>query len=305
MSGLAPLVLSKQDVSLIDQHFKETLRNLLRLHSCTPSPVIYFLAGSLPGTALVHLRQLTLFGMICRLENNILNTHARNIFSSSTPSMKSWFFQIREICLSYSLPHPLVLLTNPLTKQQFKKITKSAVVDYWEQKLRAEATNLSSLQFFSPSFMTLVSPHPIWTTAGSSPSKVAMATVQALMLSGRYRTQKLCSHWSQQTSGYCLLAKTCSTSIEDLPHILSKCDGLLPIREKLLRFTLNYCEVNPIIKQIVLPLCQPSNPAFCQFMLDCSVLPQVILLHQFHGNIILQHLFHITRSWTYTLHKER
>ena len=122
-----------------------------------------------------------------------------------------------------------------------------------------------------------------------------MATVQALMLSGRYRTQQLCSHWSPQATGFCIIAKTCSNKIEDLPHILSNCDGLLPTREKLLRFTLTYCENNPIIKQLVLPLCQPTHPNFCQFLLDCSVLPQVILSHQLHGNVVHHHLFHITR----------
>ena len=51
MSGLAPLVLSKQEVQMIEQQYKETLRCLLRLHEGTPRSVVYFLAGSLPGTA--------------------------------------------------------------------------------------------------------------------------------------------------------------------------------------------------------------------------------------------------------------
>ena len=305
MSGLAPLVLTKHDVLLIEQHYKETLRSLQRLHSGTPSSVTYFLAGSLPGTALLHLRQLTLFGMISRLPENILHSHAKDIFTSTTLSKKSWFFQIRDLCLCYGLPHPLDILSNPLSKEKFKTMVKSSVIDYWEQKLRGEASNLSSLQYFKPSFMSLTSPHPLWTTAGSSPSMVAMATVQAQLLSGRYRSQQLCSHWTPHASGCCLLSSSCSTTIEDLPHILSRCVALLPIREKLLRFTLSYCERYPIIKEIVLIFCQPSHPEFCQFLLDCSVMPQVILANQLHGKQILHHLFLITRTWTYNLHKER
>ena len=101
MSGLAPLLLSKSDIAIIEAHYKETIRNLQRLHSCTPSPVIYFLAGSLPGIALLHQRQLSLFGMISRLPDNILHEHAKKIYSSEIPAIKSWFTQIREFCLCY------------------------------------------------------------------------------------------------------------------------------------------------------------------------------------------------------------
>ena len=61
--------------------------------------------------------------------------------------------------------------------------------------LREEASVLSS-SFFNPSFMSLQRSHPIWLTAGHSPFKVAMATIQAKMLSGRYRCGYLTRHWS-------------------------------------------------------------------------------------------------------------
>ena len=165
-SGLAPLVLTIKDISIIDQHHKETLRSIQRLPSNTPQSVTCFLAGSLPGQAILHLRQLSIFSMICRLENDILRQHAVNIFRYEIRSTKSWFIQIYDICKLYNLPHPLKLLMEPLTKLQFKTLTKKKVIDYWEQKLRSEAKPLSSLQFFRPEFMSLASPHPLWTTAG-------------------------------------------------------------------------------------------------------------------------------------------
>jgi hypothetical protein len=259
LSGLAPLLLSKAEEGLIEKHHKEVLMNTQRLLPCTPRPVTCFLAGSLPGTALLHLRQLTVFGMICRLPENILHTHAVNIFCSITQSSKSWFLRIRELCLQYLLPHPLQLLTCPLPKEVFKNLIKKHVVNHWEQLLRHEAAGLDSLVFFDPSFMSLTKPHPIWTTAGSSPAKVAMASVQAKMISGRFRTELLCSHW------------------------------------------LNL----PVIKKIALEFCSPTSPHFCQFLLDCSVLPPVILAVQEHGINILDQLFQLTRTWVYTLHKAR
>ena len=114
MSGLGPLVLTDPEITMIDQHHKETLICLLRLHQNTPRSAIYFMAGSLPGSALLHLRQLSTFGMITRLNGNILHQHASNIFSFSTISPKSWFNQIRRWCLLYTVliykhMHPCML----------------------------------------------------------------------------------------------------------------------------------------------------------------------------------------------------
>ena len=140
MSGLAPLVLSDQEITMIDQHHKETLRCLLRLHQNTPRSVIYFLAGCLPGSALLHLRQLSIFAMITRLPGSILHQHATSFFSFSTISKKSWFHQIRKWCLLYDLPRPQVLLSAPpLTKETFKSNVRKKVISYWENLLRGQA----------------------------------------------------------------------------------------------------------------------------------------------------------------------
>ena len=50
-----------------DHHHKVTLERLLRLYPCTPAPVVYLLAGCPPARATLHLRQLSLLGMVARL----------------------------------------------------------------------------------------------------------------------------------------------------------------------------------------------------------------------------------------------
>ena len=64
LSGLAPLVQSIQEVSILSGHFKQHVERLLKLHRATPEPVVWFLAGCLPVEALLHLRQASIFGMI-------------------------------------------------------------------------------------------------------------------------------------------------------------------------------------------------------------------------------------------------
>ena len=107
LSGLAALVLTKREIDMIDHHYQETIRQLLRLHKNTPRCVLFFLAGCLPGAALIHMRQLNLFGMICRMgPQNLLHQHARNFLTSVVQFKGSWFVQIRKWCLLYHLPHP-------------------------------------------------------------------------------------------------------------------------------------------------------------------------------------------------------
>ena len=83
MSGLGSLVLSPYETSIVDQQYKRTLQCILKLSVNSPSSLVHFAAGSLPGSALLDLRQLALFGMICRLSGNPLNIHAKTPQSSS------------------------------------------------------------------------------------------------------------------------------------------------------------------------------------------------------------------------------
>ena len=97
--------------------------------------MIYFLSGSLPATALLHQRQMALFSMICHLKEDPLHTHASYALLHSEKCSKSWFVQIRDICLQYGLPHPLKLLEDPLSKQRLKTMMKTKIIGYWQELL--------------------------------------------------------------------------------------------------------------------------------------------------------------------------
>ena len=73
MSGLGSLFLSDKEVSCVDQQYKRTLQNIVKLAVRSPPSLVHFIAGSLPATAILHLRQMTLFGMICRLPGDPLH----------------------------------------------------------------------------------------------------------------------------------------------------------------------------------------------------------------------------------------
>ena len=151
--------------------------------------------------------------------------------------------------------------------------------------------------------MSLTRTHPLWTTTSASLSKVVMATIQVLFLSGRYRMQALVSHWTGG-SDECQLSPSCNTR-EDIVHILQHCSALNHTRDRLNTFTASYCTSHPMIASIVHRYCNLRCRLFVQFLLDCSVIPEVVRAVQTHGQQILIDLFNITRMWVYALHRDR
>ena len=133
--------------------------------------------------------------MISRLPASILYEHGLRVLTVAKPTSHSWFLKIRDICLQYSLPHPVNILKNPPTKESFKRFVRAKVQDYWQEKLRQQASSLTSLKFFRPSFMSLSKPHPLWTTSKSNPYEVNKCIVQAKILFGQYRTKVVCRIW--------------------------------------------------------------------------------------------------------------
>ena len=306
MSGLGSLVLSSHEIYIVDQQFKRTLQNLLKLSVNSPASLVCFTAGSLPGTAILHQRQLSLFGMICRLPNDFLNQHAHQVLLSSSPASKSWFLQIRDLLLQYKLPHPLQLLENPPTKEAFRKLVKSKLFDYWEVKFRSESSVLPSLPYFHPEFLSLRAPHRLWTTAGRKPYEVAKARIQLLFLSSQYPCGKLTKNWSlTNPEGFCTFEDCLNSSqLESPEHILMNCPAYSTVRTKMISMCLNV--KHPITKSLVTRiLLTNSTEKIMQLLLDCSSMPNVVKSAQVYGDQIYNDLFYLSRNWCFSVHRER
>lgn len=308
LSGLASLVLNKSEVDILKHYYKVNLERLQKLHKATPASVVYFLGGSLPLPALLELHQLSILGMIGRLgPTSILHKLGCSTLSNAKPSSHSWFLQVRDVSTKYSLPDPLIILTNPPSKLTYKKLAKSKIIDFWETKLRQDAAPLDSLVYFQPQFYSLSKPHPIWSSAGSNPYEVEKACCQARMLSGRYRTCWLSRHWSGDSTGKCSLP-SCSLSPTPgtLPHILTECEDLQPARQRVFSLWSDYMRDNPILLPVIRRYTiGPDATNLVQFLLDCTVLPDVILLSQLHGESVHDSLLYLTRTFCFSVHKAR
>ena len=251
------------------------------------------------------MRQLGLLFMIANLgPDHVLHRHALYILHHRIAT--SWFSQVREITLLYSLPDPLVTLTTPPTKAIWKSNVKSAVCQYWHAKLVSEAATLPSLCHLRASFLPIgQGSHPLWRTCGPSQSSVRSATIQARMLSGRYRTDWLRRHWGPGESGACRLP-SCTSPRGDLVHLLSAaCPALAPTLARTLTHTMDILSPYPLLIATIQDALTREPGQFVSFLLDPSTDLSVIPLAQQHGREILVPLFRFSRAWVWAAHRQR
>jgi hypothetical protein len=311
LSGLASLVLSKTEQDTLDLHHKRHLEQLQKLYPCTPAPVVYFLAGSLPASAKLHMRQLGLLGMVARLgPESILFQHGSYMLARPSPSSSSfkssWFAQVRDWCDRYGLPDPLFVLYQPETKARWKATIRRQVLQYWLARLRDHAGGLSSLDMFRASHMSLTRPSVIWTSCGSSTFEVQKATVQARMLSGRYRTCWLRRHWSGDQTGACRVPGCTVDTPGTLLHLATgQCPGLAPATARAAGHWQSFLHYHPALLPLIQVYSVGSPEEFLKFLLDPSTQPGVITLAQEQGHEVVGQACYLARTWLYTLHRAR
>ena len=143
----------------------------------------------------------------------------------------------------------------------------------------------------------------MFTSCGSNSYEVSKAIIQAKMLSGRYRTDKLLRHFDNTKSGNCL---TCGSDVEgSIEHLLLECPVLSTTRDTLYSMLSGRSDLSTQT-QLLINNILVSSPAsdIVQLLLDCSAVPSVISTQQ-HSDNTLCEVFKFTRSWCYSIHVTR
>ena len=296
--GLATLVLNKTEMKVLSTHYKCTVQKIQKLHQNTPRAVVFFLAGCLPGEAVLHSRQLGLFSMVSHLPSDPLHSHGKYILTSAPASAHSWFQQIAELCTLYQLPDPLQLLCSPPPKLQFKKEVKNKITQYWHSLLRTEVAPLKSLKYFKPDLYSLTKAHYMWTTAASNPHECSKSSILSKMVSGRYRTDMLCRHWSDNRAGYCR-APTCHSVPGTLEHLLVSCPALSQVRERLYCMMLEKSVMFPPLHSTIREVLECSEEHIVQLILEPLSFPVVNHFAKLHGARFIAQLSYLTRTFAF------
>ena len=302
-SGLSSLVLSKSELNTLSNHLKSTVQNLQRLHLNTPRAVVFLLGGLMPAEAILHCRQLSLFYMVCKNISDPLHNHARHVLTTCKSSSKSWFLNIQSICFQYELPDPLDLLNNCPTKKTFKSWVKQSVSKYWQQLLVKECQNMSSLKYFKPELYSITRPHYMWTTTSSRPFESAKSTIWARMLSGRYRTEMFCRHFSSNKEGFC--AAPCCTRVPgSLEHLLATCPALAATREKLYTIILSETVMFPTLHSCLKDIFSADESTITSFFLEPLTFPDIMHDATTIGYQFIQTISYISRTFLFYIHRE-
>ena len=124
------------------------------------------------------------------------------------------------------------------------------------------------------------------------------------MLSGRYVTDQLSRHWTKNKSGICLIPGCSGQHVGSLEHLLLFCPALADARNKILKLCVTVSAESDDLRKIIHTMLsgQPIVKMM-QFILDCSVMPEVITLTQHSTQATLERLFYISRSWCYSMHR--
>ena len=126
-----------------------------------------------------------------------------------------------------------------------------------------------------------------------------------VQLSGWARLGTLLRHFSPTNNGVCEL---CHLEIEDLSHFLyPRCPHLHERAEILLQYmqtVLKGSQACLTLLNDVLTGSRDDHELWVQFVLDCSVLPEVIAASQVDPSVLAL-LFKTTRTWCYSLHRTR
>ena len=196
------------------------------------------------------------------------------------------------------------MLQNPLSKESFKKLIKSKIIDYWEINLRAEAAPKPSLLFFKPHFMSLSSPHPMFTTCSTNPFETNKSTCQAALVSGRFKTDLLSRHWIKDNpDGFCVLCPGLMIP-GSLDHFMISCSTLMPVRITILNYWYSYSEEDDNLRKLLIIKLRSPMQTLLQFLIDPSVDSDVIWGVQ--KNLVnLEEIFKLTRSWCYSLNRKK
>ena len=146
----------------------------------------------------------------------------------------------------------------------------------------------------------------IWTACGSNPFECHKSVITCRMLSGRYLTDRLQRHWTQNKSGKCLLPNCLPAAEGSLEHLLLHCPALSHTRSRLLSLCDKTADEDDKLSKIInLVVKNSSEQVMMQFLLDCSVMPMVVAMTQISGTDLRDRLLYIGRTWCYSIHRER
>lgn len=296
--GLETFVLKQIHFDLLEKFHINFLRKIQCLSDKSVKGITYLLLGVRPITAELHIRQLNLFNDIIRSDNQTMKNILIRQLNVKSADSKSWFINIINILELYGLPSVKTVLQTVPPKLTWKKKVKTAVDAYWNEKLKSDCNQKSSLKLCDISQLAIGKVHPIWMSVSDNIKDVRRGGIKIRLLTGTYILQTKVSKFNQyEVDDTCPL---CQIESEDTCHFIIKCNALHQYRTKHLN------ELKSII-------CEIDEEVWRTLSHDLLLLTKVILepetlckLNMLAcNNQTLSNIETCTRKMCYSLHSGR
>ena len=247
------------------------------------------MSGVLPIEGIIHLKALSLFGSISRLDDSAIEKRiATRQLSVKNHKSSSWFIDIESVLLKYGLPVPLSILNTPMGKTRWKSLTDRHVAQFWAQELQRQAATYSTLRFLSTDGLCFGKIHPILKLGSHARTDINKISTKTKLMTGTYILQSTRAAFNHvPIDPVCLL---CKTEEETLHHFLINCPALSDVRDPLMAL-INDCVYSVFASDFL--------------RLDPDTQVQVIIDHRNVFRNCSMELEHLCRTVCYMLHCKR
>lgn len=223
LHGLEILLPTDTNLKIAIEFYENTLRMLISTSQNTAKPAIYILTGAIPLQALIHLKALSLYRAIASDPTSVEWKIAERQILMGNKRPKSWFNSVKETLAKYDLPMAYDLLTNPPQKEEWKRTTKKAVLDYWKKDLISRTRGYPSLKYISAEGWCPGTPYYALKDITDSPIDIRRVPTMARILTGTMTLQANRRQFNQTNSEICLL---CHEEPETRDHFIRCCPAL-------------------------------------------------------------------------------
>ena len=298
-SGLSSFALRSFQLEPLSIFQRKTLKSILKLSISAPTPSIHFLTGELPIEGKVHKDVFSLFLSVWSNPDTKINQIVKYLLSNSCENSQTWSTHLIHLSRRYGLEDPLVCLgRDPPTKSSYKELVTTKISAYYENMLRRLAIKNSQMKYLNVATLGLRGRHHPALSNLLTTHDVKLSRPHLKFLSGNYLTYKI---RAEQSGGSPLCRICTSGSEESVSHVISSCQAMSSVRDRLLNefrilcsFTKNCIDFEEILN---------DEETLCQFLLDPTSLNlrNCVSLN----DPLVQSFFKLSRDFCFKIDKTR